>query len=73
MLLLTSMESHNQLKLKGWISVGRTVNLGRFNSIKLELASDFHLDESTHEEVLRILLGKLDKALRDMGVVARYD
>ena len=64
----------NQSKLKAWVLVGRTVNLGRFNSVKLEVASEFLVDEeTTHEHMIALLNEKIAKAVRSMGLVERYD
>lgn len=73
LMLLPGMDRHNQTELKGKVFVGRTINLGNFNSVKLELGCEFLLDETSHEETLGRLLGKMEKALKDMGVVPRYD
>lgn len=47
--------------LKGSVAVSRTVNLGDFNSRKVELSEEFWLDVSTHEEQYAKLQTKLDK------------
>ncbi len=63
----------NAPELKGFVLVGRTINLGRFNSIKLELASEFYLREDTHEEVISRLNGKLRSTIKALGAVEHYD
>jgi hypothetical protein len=60
-------------QLKGWASIGITVNLGRFNSVKLELGVEFLLDEATHEEAVQRLNAKIAAAIRSLGLVERYD
>ncbi len=46
--------------LKGSVSVSRTVNLGNYNSRKVELLAEFWLDVATHEQVYERLQVKLD-------------
>ena len=67
------MASPYQQRLKGWALASRTVNLGRFNSVKLELGSEFWLDECTHEKMLAILNARIADAVKAMGLVERHD
>ena len=47
--------------LKGRVDVSRTLNLGNFNSRKVELSQEFWTDISTHEEEYVKLQAKLDR------------
>lgn len=49
--------------LRGRIVVGRTVNLGNFNSRKVELSAEFWLDISSHEAEYVKLQTKLDRLI----------
>lgn len=66
-MLLLSMSIHNQTTPKGWALVGRIINLGRLNPVKLKLGSEFFLEESSHGVVLESLIAKLAKAVKGMG------
>ena len=59
-------------KLRGWVLLSRTLNLGMFNSVKVELATEFFLGESTHEEMLEALNQKITKAVKSLGLVERF-
>jgi hypothetical protein len=48
---------HMKEHLKGRVSVGRMINPGRFNSIKLERGSEFLLEESSAAEGMTSRLG----------------
>lgn len=60
-------------QLKGWVLLGRTVNVGKFNSVRIELGTEFPLAEASHEETVNLLRQKLESAIRSMGLVQRYD
>ena len=59
--------------LKGFGSVSRTVNLGRFNSIRIELSKEFALGRETHEEVLDELDHRIKDWMRKAGLIERFD
>ncbi len=67
------MDGQNQGQLKGWVLCGRTINTGRFNSVKIELGIEFILSESNHEKTMQFLNDKITKAMKDLGLVQRYD
>jgi len=60
-------------ELKGFVLIGRTVNLGRFNSLRLEVASEFRLSEQSHEEMISLLNSKLKSSIKSLGAVEHYD
>ena len=47
--------------LKGSVTVSRTVNLGNFNSRKVEIGEEFYSDLTTHEEEYAKQQTKIDK------------
>ena len=49
--------------LKGRVDVSRTINLGNYNSRKVELSQEFWIDVSTHEEEYGKLQAKLDRLM----------
>jgi hypothetical protein len=60
-------------RLKGFGSISRTVNLGRFNSIRIELSKEFFLEDGTHEAVLDELDMKIRAWVKKAGLTERYD
>ena len=66
---MTEQESLDKFRdpLKGSVSVSRTVNLGNYQSRKVELSEEFYLDLSTHEEEYAKLQVKLDKLAGPRG------
>jgi len=58
-------------KLKGHVSYGRTVNIGNYNTVRIEFGKEFYLDESDHDEELRKLAEKLNENIKKSGI-ARF-
>lgn len=56
--------------LKAEVSYSRTINLGNFNSLKVEWRQEFRVGENTHERVTEELEARLAKKLRDAGLVS---
>jgi len=55
--------------LKGRVSLGRTIPLGSFNSLKVEVQEEYYLGQRTFEEVFDELAERMKKKLADAGVV----
>jgi hypothetical protein len=60
---LSTTEKPEPLPLGGSAKVGRNLNLGDFQSRKVELSAEFWLGTSTHEEVYAMPQTKLDLLL----------
>jgi hypothetical protein len=59
----------DQVRLKGHVSISRTLNLGNFNSIKVELSEEYDQAETTFEEVFDDLMKRLDSELTKKRIV----
>jgi hypothetical protein len=64
---------HQGVALKGWVLVSRTINLGRYNSVRLELGKEFEVGKETHESVLAELDLKIQRTIEKSKIVPRYD
>lgn len=58
---------------KGWATVGRTINLGRFNSIRIELSEEFDVGTKTHQEITLALDKRIEQLVKTLGIVQRFD
>jgi hypothetical protein len=61
--------ANDQVRLKGHVSISRTLNLGNFNSFKVELSEEYDQAETTFEEVFDDLMKRLDSELAEKRIV----
>jgi hypothetical protein len=54
--------------LKGSVSYSRTLNLGDYNSLRVEWIEEFRVGERTHEEVTEELEARLAARLKAAGL-----
>jgi hypothetical protein len=54
-------------RLKAYATLSRTINLGRFSSIKIELSEEFYPGDRTHLQVVV----ELDKRIQEIVKVLR--
>jgi hypothetical protein len=55
--------------LKGRVGYSRTVNLGNYNSLRVEWVEEFRIGERRHEEVTDDLEARMSAKLKAAGVV----
>lgn len=55
--------------MRGHVLISRTVNLGNFNSIRVEVSEDYRLDQSTFEAKFDDLADRLKTKLLEAGLV----
>ena len=55
-------------KLKGRVTVGRTINLGNFNSYKAEYSQEFYLDDCPPDRAFKEAQDVLDAKIKEDGV-----
>lgn len=53
--------------LKAYATLSRTINLGRFSSVKVELSEEFYVGKTTHLKVI----AELDKRIQEVVKVLR--
>lgn len=59
--------------LKAYATLSRTINLGRFSSIKIELSEEFHPGDRTHLQVVMELDKRIQEVVKVLRVVQAED
>jgi len=59
--------------LKGYATLSRTINLGRFSSIRIELSQEFYAGQSTHLETVVELDRRIQEIVKVLRVVQADD
>ncbi len=59
--------------LTGFCTLSRTVNLGGFNSIKIEVSEEFLLSDSDHALILDRLNEAIKAWIETRKIVAKFD
>jgi hypothetical protein len=54
-------EKEPNFGLKGWVLVSKTINTGRYNSVKLEMGTEFLAENHKHEDIAESFLAKIDR------------
>jgi hypothetical protein len=55
-------------RLRGSVEFGATIPTGPYKNVKISFSEEFYLDESTHEQVLRLLATKVDEEVAKLKV-----
>ena len=59
--------------LKGYATLSRTINLGRFSSIRIELSQEFYVGQSTHLETVVELDKRIQEVVKILRIVQADD
>ncbi len=62
-----------QQPLKAYATLSRTINLGRFSSVKIEMSEEFYVGKTTHLEMVMTLDKRIQEAVKHMRIVQRDD
>jgi hypothetical protein len=58
-----------QIRLKGHVVISRTVNLGSYSSLRVEVKEEYGQSQVTLEEMFDNLLRRVDSLLTEKGIV----
>jgi hypothetical protein len=59
--------------LKAYATLSRTINLGKFSSIKIELSEEFFVAERTHLQVVVALDKRIQEVVKVLRLVQAHD